>query len=150
MLSDSALIGVRDPNFFSRVGLKYGYVRRADGFRDFPIAGSLRKYDVKVGDGLWMRLGHRDRTVGARVTSLCHSVAHIRDYFEKGFVSVLACHVALDTIIPIPGDSGSPVFALRLGEGGYVVVYAYGVVVGKNIANTFVAPIDWIYVKLWR
>ncbi len=150
VLSDSALIGVVDPNFFSDVGLEYGKVRRADGFRDLPIVGKLSKYDVKVGDGLWMRLGRRDRTVGARVSSLCYSVAYIWDLFEKGFVSVVSCHVALDTIIPIPGDSGSPVYALRLGESGYVVVYAYGVVSGKNIANTFVAPIDWIYVKLWK
>jgi hypothetical protein len=149
VLSDSALIGVRDPNFFSNAGLKYGYVRRANGFVDMPIVGSLSKYDVRIGDGLWMRLGRRDRTVGATVSSLCHSLLYIWDLFEKGFVSVVSCHVALDTIIPIPGDSGSPVYALRLGESGYVV-YAYGVVSGKNIANTFVAPIDWIYVRLWR
>jgi hypothetical protein len=51
---------------------------------------------------------------------------------------------------PLSSSLHTPVYALRLGEGGYVVVYAYGVVSGKNIANTFVAPVDWIYVKLWR
>jgi hypothetical protein len=52
VVSDSALIGVVDPNFFSNAGLEYSKVRRADGFRDLPIVGKLGKYDVKEGDTL--------------------------------------------------------------------------------------------------
>ena len=147
MLSDSALIGVRDPNFFSNAGLKYGYVRRADGFRDLPIVGSLRKYDVKEGDGLWMRLGRSDDTVSSTVKSLCYSWLSIGDYFEKGFVPVVSCHVALDTTLPQRGDSGSPVYALRLGPSSYVV-HAYGVLSARGFTESLVAPIDWIYVKV--
>jgi hypothetical protein len=163
VVSDSALIGVRDPNFFSNAGLEYGKVRRADGFRDFPIVGTLRKFDVKGGDTLWMRLGRSDKTVSATVYSLCHTVAYIGDYYVFGgvlpFVPVMSCHVALDTTTFLQkGDSGSPVYALR-GSQGNVFVWAYGVVSGRDILcnpdinyctlGAIVAPIDWIYVKLW-
>jgi hypothetical protein len=163
VVSDSALIGVRDPNFFSNAGLKYGEVRRADGFNDLPIIGSLGKYDVKEGDTLWMRLGHSDKTVSATVYSLCHSVAYIGDYNVFGgilpFVPVMSCHVALDTTTFLQkGDSGSPVYALS-GSRGNVFVWAYGVVSGRDLLcnpdinyctlGAIVAPFDWIYVKLW-
>jgi hypothetical protein len=162
VFSDSALIGVRDPNFFSNVGLKYGYVRRADGFNDLPIVGKLGKYDVKEGDTLWMRLGRSDKTVSATVYSLCHSVAYIGGYLIRRivpFVPVMSCHVALDTTtLPQLGDSGSPVYALR-GSRGNVFVWAYGVVSGRDLLcnpdinyctlGAIVAPFDWIYVKLW-
>lgn len=97
--SDSAFIGVRDPNFFSNAGLKYGYVRRANGFRDLPIVGTLNKYDVKEGDRLWMRLGRSDKTVSGTVISLCYSAAYLGDYLTGivPFVPVMSCHVALDT-----------------------------------------------------
>jgi hypothetical protein len=149
VLSDSALIGVRDPNFFSNAGLKYGYVRRADGFNDLPIVGSLRKYDVKEGDTLWMRLGRSDRTVSATVKSLCYSAPYWREYNEylrRQFVPVMSCHVLINAPAQL-GDSGSPVYALR-GTRGNVFVWAYGVVSGSNNIDTVVAPFDWIYVKL--
>ena len=163
VLSDSALIGVRDPNFFSNAGLKYGKVRRADGFRDLPIIGKLGKYDIKEGDTLWMRLGHSDKTVSATVYSPCHSVAYIGDYNIFGgilpFVPVMSCHVALDTTTFLQkGDSGSPIYALR-GRRGNAFVWAYGVVSGRDLLcnpdinyctlGAIVAPIDWVYVKLW-
>ena len=161
VLSDSALIGVRDPNFFSNAGLEYGKVRRADGFRDLPIIGSLSKYDVKEGDRLWIRLGHSDKTVSGTVYSLCYSVAYIGDYLSGfvPFVPVMSCHVALDTTTFLQkGDSGSPVYALS-GSRGNVFVWAYGVVSGRDLLcnpdvnyctlGAIVAPIDWIYVKLW-
>jgi hypothetical protein len=54
-------------------------------------------------------------------------------------------------------DSGSPVYALRWGPGGYVV-WAYGVVSAREavcipsiycfISRAIVTPIGWIYVKL--
>jgi len=160
VLSDSALIGVRDPNFFSNAGLKYGEVRRADGFYDLPIVGKLSKYDVKEGDRLWMRLGRSDQTVSGTVYSLCHSVAYIGDAaeFKNQFVPIMSCHVALDTTTFLQeGDSGSPVYALR-GSRGNVFVWAYGVVSGRDILclpdinyctlGAVVAPIDWMYVKL--
>jgi hypothetical protein len=147
VLSDSALIGVRDPNFFSNAGLKYGEVRRADGFNDLPIVGKLGKYDVKEGDTLWMRLGHSDKTVSSTVKSLCESklidnMPEIRDY-----AIVLSCHVTLNGKLSEEGDSGSPVYALRWGPRGYEVL-AYGVVSGNSADSTIVAPIDWIYVKV--
>jgi len=157
--SDSALISAVDPNFFSNAGLKYGYVRRADGFNDLPIVGQLSKYDVKGGDTLWMRLGHSAETVSGTVFSLCHSVAYGGDAakFENQFVPVMSCHVALDTTFLQEGDSGSPVYALR-GSRGNVFVWAYGVVSGRDILclpdinyctlGAVVAPIDWMYVKL--
>jgi hypothetical protein len=150
--SDSALIGVRDPNFFSNAGLKYGYVRRANGFRDLPIIGKLGKYDVKEGDRLWMRLGRSDRTMSGTVSSLCYSAAYLGDYFIRGivpFVPVMSCHVALDTTtLPQLGDSGSHVYTLE-GRRGARFVRAYGVFSGVHRYRVVVAPIDWIYVKLW-
>jgi len=148
--SNSALIGVVDPNFFSNADLKYDYVRRPDGFNDLPKVGSLRKYDIKEGDTLWMRLGRSDKTVSGTVFSLCYDWFNIRDYYEKGFASVVSCHVALDTTTLLQeGDSGSPVYALTWGPGGYVV-WAYGVLSGNYEYGTIVAPIDWIYVKVSR
>jgi len=149
--SDSAFIGVRDPNFFSNAGLKYGYVRRANGFRDLPIVGTLNKYDVKEGDRLWMRLGRSDKTVSGTVISLCYSAAYLGDYLTGivPFVPVMSCHVALDTAtLPQLGDSGSPVYALE-GRRGADFVRAYGVVSGLHRYSVVVAPIDWINVKLW-
>jgi hypothetical protein len=162
VLSDSALIGVRDPSLFSNAGLEYGKVRRADGFRDLPIIGSLSKYDVKEGDRLWMRLGRSDRTMSGTVISLCYSAAYTRDYLIRWivpFVPVMSCYVALDTTtLPQLGDSGSPVYILE-GRRGNVFVRAYGVVSGRDLLcnpdinyctlGAIVAPIDWIYVKLW-
>jgi len=157
--SDSALIGVVDPNFFSNAGLKYDYVRRPDGFNDLPKVRQLSKYDIKEGDRLWMRLGRSDKTVSAAVNSLCYDWFNIRDYYEKGFVSVASCHVVLDITVPIErGDSGSPVYALE-GRQGNVFVWAYGVVSAREglcipgtdyciISRAIVAPIDWINVKL--
>jgi hypothetical protein len=158
VLSDSALIGIRDPNFFSETGLIYGSVRRANGFLDMPIVGSLRKYDVKEGDRLWIRLGYSDRTVSAAVTSLCYSVPYANYFFRLNFVPVMSCHVALDPTSLQRGDSGSPVYALKPGPIGYEV-HAYGVLSGREavclpdtdyciILRTIVAPIDWINVKL--
>ncbi len=148
MHSDSALIGVVDPNFFRNAGLEYGKVRRADGFRDLPIIGTLRKYDVKEGDRLWIRLGYSDQTVSSTVKSLCESrcvnnMPEIRDY-----TIVLFCHVSLNGRLGQEGDSGSPVYVLQSGPGGYVV-WAYGVYSGYSPDSTIVAPFDWIYVKLW-
>jgi len=156
--SDSALIGAVDPNFYSNADLKYGYVRHADGFRDLPKVGSLRKYDIKEGYTLWMRLGRSDKTVSGTVFSLCYDWFNIRDYYEKGFVSVASCHVVLDITVPIErGDSGSPVYALE-GSQGNVFVQAYGVVSAREglcitdinycTLGAVVAPIDWINVKL--
>ncbi len=147
VFSDSALIGVRDPNFFSNAGLKYGYVRRANGFRDLPIIGKLGRYDVKEGDELWMRLGRSDRTVSATVRSLCYCAPLIMDYFKYNFVPVVSCHVLIGPVSAQPGDSGSPVYALE-GRRGNVFVRAYGVVSGGSAVNTVVAPIDWMDVKL--
>jgi hypothetical protein len=135
-------------------------VRRADGSRDLPIIGTLNKYDVKEGDTLWIRLGYSDKTVRGTVISLCHSLPpNIRDFFEKGFVSVAHCHVALDTTTLLQeGDSGSPVYALE-GRRGNVFVRAYGVVSAREalcipgtkyclITRAIVAPIDWRNVKV--
>jgi hypothetical protein len=134
-------------------------VRRADGFRDLPIVGTLNKYDVKEGDGLWMRLGRSDKTVRGTVKSLCYDWASIGDLFEKGFVLVVHCHVLLDITVPLErGDSGSPVYALE-GRRGADFVRAYGVVSAREalcipgtdyciISRAIVAPIDWINVKL--
>jgi hypothetical protein len=150
--SDSALIGVRDPNFFSNAGLKYGSVRLADGSKDLPIVGQLSKYDVKEGDRLWMRLGRSDKTVSSTVKSLCesYSITSIGD-MQLPYTAVMDCHVALNGNLVQKGDSGSPVYALRWGPSGYGV-YAYGVVSGYKSAfftdSTIVAPIDWIYVKV--
>jgi hypothetical protein len=157
--SDSAFIGVRDPNFFSNAGLKYGYVRRANGFRDLPIVGKLGKYDVKEGDTLWMRLGRSNSTVSATVKSLCYSVAYVSYLVHVQFVPVMSCHVALDPAPLQRGDSGSPVYTLE-GRRGNVFVRAYGVVSGREAVcipgtdycitfRTIVAPIDWMDVKLW-
>jgi len=151
VFSDSALIGVRDPNFFSNAGLKYGYVRLANGFRDLPIIGKLGQYDVKEGDELWMRLGRSDRTMSGTVKSLCYSVPHILDYFRYNFVPVVACHVLIGPAPAREGDSGSPVYVLE-GRRGNVFVRAYGVVSGGSAVDTLVAPIEWIGwmdVKLW-
>ncbi len=148
--SDSALIGVRDPNFFSNAGLEYGYVRRANGFNDLPIIGKLGKYDVKEGDTLWMRLGRSDRTISGTVYSLCYSAAYLGDYFRGivPFVPVMSCHVALDTAtLPQLGDSGSPVYALE-GRRGARFVRAYGVLSGVHRQRVVVAPIDWMDVKV--
>jgi len=159
VFSDSALIGVRDPNFFSNAGLIYGSVRRANGLFDMPIVGSLWKYDVKEGDTLWIRLGRSDTTVSRTVSSLCYSVAYTGDYSRiVPFVPVTSCHVALDPTSLQRGDSGSPVYALKPGPIGYAV-WAYGVLSGREavcipgtdyciILRTIVAPIDWINVKL--
>ncbi len=161
VLSDSALIGVRDRNFFSNAGLEYGKVRRADGSRDLPIIGTLRKHDVKEGDRLWIRLGYSDRTISGTVNSLCYSWVNpnIRDFLEKGFVSIAFCHVVLDITVPIEGgDSGSPVYTLE-GRQDARFVRAYGVVSAREglcipgtdyciISRAIVAPIDWINVKL--
>jgi len=160
VLSDSALIGVRDPNFFSNAGLKYGYVRHTD-LGELPIIGTLRKHDVKVGDVLWMTLGRSAKTVSGTVNSLCYIWVNpdILDFLEKRFVSIAFCHVALDTTVPLErGDSGSPVYALE-GRRGNVFVRAYGVVSAREglcipgtncciISRAIVAPIDWINVKL--
>ncbi|MFZ8809729.1 MAG: hypothetical protein ACO2PN_16705 [Pyrobaculum sp.] len=151
VVSDSAFIGVRDPNFFSNAGLKYGYVRLANGFRDLPIIGKLGQYDVKEGDELWMRLGRSDRTMSGTVKSLCYSVPHILDYFRYNFVPVVACHVLIGPAPAREGDSGSPVYVLE-GRRGNVFVRAYGVVSGGSAVDTLVAPIEWIGwmdVKLW-
>ena len=156
--SDSALIGVVDPNFFSNAGLKYDYVRRPDGFNDLPKVRQLSKYDIKEGDRLWMRLGRSDKTVSAAVNSLCYDWFNIRDYYEKGFASVVSCHVALDTTTLLQGgDSDSPVYALE-GRRGADFVRAYGVVSAREAVcipginyctlGAVVAPIDWMYVKL--
>jgi len=71
--SDSALIGRVDPNYFERVGQEFGYVRKADGCNDLPIMLPLSKYDVKVGDYLWIRLGRSDAVSRNAVNSLCAS-----------------------------------------------------------------------------
>jgi hypothetical protein len=135
--SDSALIGVRDPNFFSNAGLKYGEVRRADGSRDLPIVGKLGKYDVKEGDTLWIRLGYSAKTVSLKVKSLCENMAS-----GEGlpFTAYVVCHVGLDGTLVQEGDSGSPVYALRRGPRGYEVL-AYGVVSGNYDSGTIVAPL---------
>jgi hypothetical protein len=160
VLSDSAFIGVRDPNFFSNAGLKYGYVRHTD-LGELPIIGSLRKYDVKEGDVLWMTLGRSAKTVSGTVKSLCYDWVNpdVLDFLEKGFVSVASCHVALDITVPLEkGDSGSPVYALE-GRRGNVFVRAYGVVSAREglcipgtdyciISRAIVAPIDWRNVKV--
>jgi hypothetical protein len=149
--SDSALIGVRDPNFFSNAELKYGYVRRADGFNDLPIVGKLGKYDVKEGDRLWIRLGYSDRTVSSTVKSLCASKILDNDKsmpeIRNAYTIDLYCHVTLNEKLGQEGDSGSPVYALRWGPRGYEVL-AYGVYSGYSTDSTIVAPIDWINVKV--
>jgi len=145
-------VGVREPNYFENMGLRFGYVRKADGFKDLPIAGRLGKYDVKVGEGLWVRAGRSDKTVSLVVQSLCYSVGYVKYSAETGFVPVVSFHVALDPAPLQPGDSGSPVYVLRLGQSGYVA-WAYGILSGKEafyniVLRTIVAPIDFIYVKV--
>jgi hypothetical protein len=144
--SDSAPIGVRDPNFFSNAGLKYGYVRRADGFNDLPIVGKLSKYDVKEGDRLWIRLGYTGQTVSSTVKSLCEG-RFVNNMPEIPYPVDLYCHVTLNGKLSQEGDSGSPVYVLRWGPRGYEVL-AYGVLSGNSTDSTIVAPIDWIYVKV--
>jgi hypothetical protein len=148
VLSDSALIGVRDPNFFNNAGLKYGEVRLADGFNDLPIVGSLSKYDVKEGDRLWIRLGYTGQTVSPTVKSLCESkIVNSMPEIRNTYIVVLLCHVTLNEKLGQEGDSSSPVYALTWGRRGYEVL-AYGVLSGYYEYGTIVAPFDWIYVKV--
>ena len=145
-------MGVREPNYFENIGLRFCYVGKADGFNDLPIAGRLGKYYIKVGDSLWIRMGYSDKTVSLVVQSLRHTTGYIIYSTETGFIPVLSCHVVLDPAPLQPGNSGSPVYALRLGQSGYVA-WAYGILSGKEgfyniVLRTIVAPIDFIYVKV--
>lgn len=131
VLSDSALIGVRGSNYFENTGLRFGYVRKADGFNDLPIVGQLRKYDVKVGDKLWLREGHTGETVSLTVNSLCRTAPYAIYLFYLKFAIATSCRVSLDSTQIQMGDSGSPVYVLRLGQSGYVA-WAYGILSGKR------------------
>ena len=161
MQSDSALIGkVNDPNYFESVGLRFGYVRKADGSADLPIMLQLSKYDVKVGDSLWIRLGYSDAVSRNVVNSLCASgsisfLEFILAIFDPSvyYIPALSCHTKLSagTYEPIPGDSGSPIYRLRIGSDyRYAVVDAYGILVAgdKLTKEVYVADISWIYVKV--
>ena len=159
--SDSALIGrVNDPNYFERVGLEFGKVRKADGSNDLPIMLQLSKYDVKVGDSLWIRLGRSDAVSRNVVNSLCASpnidpIEFIELIINPSipYIVTLSCHTRLSagTYEPIPGDSGSPVYRLRIGpDYRYAVVDAYGIYVGRDkvTKELYVADISWIYIKV--
>jgi hypothetical protein len=158
--SDSALIGRVDPDYFVRNDLKFGYVRKADGSADLPIMLQLSKYDVKIGDSLWIRLGYSNAVSRNVVNSLCASpsidlIECIKKIIDPSvyYIAVLDCHTRLSagTYEPIPGDSGSPVYRLRIGpDYRYAVVDAYGIYVGmdKDTKELYVADISWIYVKV--
>ena len=145
--SDAALIGARDPYLFSKANVKPGYVIKADGINDLPIISQLGKYDVKVGDTLYARLGRSQITVSGKVTSLCTGggvTSPSSDYWV-----VIRCHTEVD-ISPQKfqgGDSGSPIY--RLQSGG---VSAYGVLTGRlgYPSLMWAATLDWINVKLTR
>jgi hypothetical protein len=159
--SDSALIGrVNDPNYFERVGLKFGYVRKADGSADLPIMLQLSKYYVKIGDSLWIRLGYSNAVSRNVVNSLCASISVDPIKFieliidpSTPYIAAFSCHTKLSagTYEPIPGDSGSPVYRLRIGpDYRYAVVDAYGILAHKDdwTKELYVADISWIYVKV--
>jgi hypothetical protein len=149
--SDSALVGVREPNYFENIGLRFGYVRKADGSSDLLIGAKLGKYDVRIGESLWMRLGRSSVTAIGTVNSLCANFppafARCGDY---PFCFVLQCHTTIGHLShePQPGDSGSPVYRIRVGPGGYKDVAAYGVLAGKFFDNVYIADISWINVKV--
>ncbi len=156
--SDSAVIGRVDPDYFKRNDLKFGYVRKADGRNNLPIMLQLSKYDVKVGDSLWIRLGRSDAVSRNVVNSLCASpsidlIECIKKIIDPSvyYIAVLDCHTRLSAGEPIPGDSGSLVYRLRIGpDYRYAVVDAYGIYVGmdKDTKELYVADISWIYVKV--
>jgi hypothetical protein len=158
--SDSAVIGRVDPDFFERNDLEFGKVRKADGRNDLPIMLQLTKYDVKIGDSLWIRLGRSDAVSRNVVNSLCASLDfNLIEWIKliidpsKYYIPVWDCHTRLSagTYEPIPGDSGSPVYRLRIGpDYRYAVVDAYGIHIGmdKETKEVYVADISWIYVKV--
>jgi len=157
--SDSALIGkANDPSYFERLGLKFGYIRGADGSSDLPIMLQLSKYDVKEGDSLWIRLGRSGVVSKNVVNSLCASFLPLPDFIRSIFdpsvyyIPALSCHTRLSagTYEPVPGDSGSPVYRLRIGSDyRYAVVDAYGVLSAEEwTKEVYVADISWIYVKV--
>jgi hypothetical protein len=161
MQSDSALIGkVNSPNYFESVGLKFGYVSKADGSNNLPIMLQLSKYDVKVGDSLWIRLGYSGAVTKNVVNSLCASgssslLEFILAIIDPSvyYIPAWSCHTKLSagTYEPMPGDSGSPVYRLRIGpDYKNAVVDAYGIAVAKDkwTKEVYVADISWIYVKV--
>ncbi len=122
----------------------------------------LSKYHVKIGDSLWIRLGRSDAVSRNVVNSLCaspdiHLVEYIRLIIDPSipYKVIPNCHTRLSagTYEPKRGDSGSPVYRLRIGpDYRYAVVDAYGIYIGmdKDTKGLYVADISWIYVKvLW-
>jgi hypothetical protein len=119
----------------------------------------LSKYDVKIGDSLWIRLGRSGVASKNVVNSLCADgrvgLEFIRKIIDPSvyYIPVWNCHTRLSagTYEPIPGGSSSPVYRLRIGpDYRYAVVDAYGIYVGrdKETKELYVADISWIYVKV--
>jgi len=120
----------------------------------------LSKCDMKAGSSLRIRLGRSDAVSKNAVNSLCASpsidlIECIKLIIDPSvyYIPVWKCHTRLSasTHEPIPGDSGSPVYRLRIGpDYRYAVVDAYGIYVGmdKDTKELYVADISWIYVKV--
>ncbi len=102
----------------------------------------LSNCDMKAGNSLWIRLGRSDAVSRNVVNSLCASISVDPIKFieliidlSTPYIVTLSCHTKLSagTYEPIPGDSGSPVYRLRIGpDYRYAVVDAYGVLVGRD------------------
>ena len=119
----------------------------------------LSKCDMKAGNSLRIRLGRSGVASNNVVNSLCADgrvglFEFIRKIIDPSvYIPVWNCHTKLSagTYEPIPGDSGSPVYRLRVGpDYRYAVVDAYGIHIGmdKETKEVYVADISWIYVKV--
>ncbi len=120
----------------------------------------LSKCGMKAWNSLWIRLSRSDAVSRNVVNSLCASISVDPIKFieliidpSTPYIPVLDCHTRLSagTYEPIPDDSGSPVYRLRIGpDYRYAVVDAYSIYVGrdKETKELYVADISWIYVKV--
>jgi hypothetical protein len=148
--SDVAYIGANDAQLFQKSGIAFGYIKKADGFRNLPITRQLNKEDVKVGGSLTVRFGKSDKTTTFRVASLCYSTYWLDilyPLYDPRFPPYARiCHVRLDGEDGMEGDSGSPVYVLAGSE-----VWAYGVYSGR-VNGTIVAPlgVSSVYVRVTR
>jgi len=111
------------------------------------------------GEFLADRLGRSGVASKNVVNSLCADgraglFEFIRNIIDPSvYIPVWNCHTKLSagTYEPMPVDSGSPVYRLRVGpDYRYAVVDAYGIHIGmdKETKEVYVADISWIYVKV--
>jgi hypothetical protein len=138
-------------DFFSRLGIRYGYVAKADGSRDLPVLAQLGRYDRPVGSQLYMRLGRSETISTGNIESHCKSTPP--SFTNYGFAVVTACAVKLGQVSRLPqlGDSGSPVYAYVTSGGNVIGVAAYGVFSSFDpYGVVFIAHFDSlpVYVKV--